>query len=286
MTLLIMLIFIETQWMEMTENITVFDRFSCNNCADKASLPFDFTMAFQPIINCQSNQIFGYEALVRGLNNESAYSIISKVNDKNHYLFDQLCRVKAIALASQLNLDSMLSINFLPNAIYKPERCIRTTLEAARKYNFPIEKIMFEFTEVEKIEDSNLVKNIVDYYRKLGFRTAIDDFGAGYSGLGLLADFQTNIVKIDMALIRNIHKDKTRQVIVKNCLSMFRELSITPLAEGIESIEEMRWLQEAGVELMQGYLFAKPGFKCLPVVDFNIFSLANQRQGQSHTLSV
>lgn len=249
----------------------VLDRFSCNNCADKGSLDFDFTMAFQPIVNCQSKQIFSYEALVRGLNNESAFSIISKVNDDNRYLFDQLCRVKAIALASKLNLDSMLSINFLPNAIYKPERCIRTTLEAAKQYNFPIEKIMFEFTEVEKIEDSELIKSIVDYYRKLGFITAIDDFGSGYSGLGLLADFQTNIVKFDMDLIRNIHQHKARQAIIRNCLTMFRELNITPLAEGIETIEEMQWLHDAGIELMQGYLFAKPGFEFLPQVDFSIY---------------
>lgn len=253
----------------MAEDVMIFDRFSCDKCADKGTLDFDFTMAFQPIINCKTNQIFGYEALVRGLSNESAYSVISKVNDDNRYLFDQLCRVKAIALAAQLKLDSMLSINFLPKAIYKPERCIRTTLEAAEKYGFSTDKIMFEFTEVEKIEDSDFVKKIVEYYKKSGFITAIDDFGSGYSGLGLLADFQTNIVKFDMALIRDIDRDTSRQHIIRNCLNLFKDLNIIPLAEGIESIEEMRWLKDAGIELMQGYLFAKPGFECLPTVNFN-----------------
>jgi EAL domain-containing protein (putative c-di-GMP-specific phosphodiesterase class I) len=74
-----------------------------------------------------------------------------------------------------------------------------------------------------------------------------------------------------MALIRNIHQEKARQSIIKNCLVMFRELNITPLAEGIETIEEMKWLKDAGVELMQGYLFAKPGFESLPQVDLSIF---------------
>ena len=253
----------------MKEQPIIYDRFSCANCADKGSLDFDFTMAFQPIINCTSQQIYGYEALVRGLNNESAYSIISMVNDDNRYLFDQLCRVKAIALASKLKLQSMLSINFLPNAIYKPERCIRTTLEAAKKYSFPIEKIMFEFTEVEKIDDTAFIKNIVESYNKIGFKTAIDDFGAGYAGLGLLADFQTNIVKIDMGLIRNINEDKVRQSIVKNCLNIFNDLNITPLAEGIETKEEYRCLRDFGIELMQGYFFARPGFENLPLVDFS-----------------
>ncbi len=244
------------------------ERISCPTCEEEGALDFDFTMAFQPIINCQTKEMFGYEALVRGLNNESAYSIISKVNNENRYRFDQLCRVKAIALAAKLKLESMLSINFLPNAIYQPERCIRTTLEAAKKYAFPTEKIMFEFTEVEKIEDSAHVKRVVEYYNALGFKTAIDDFGAGYAGLGLLADFQTNIVKIDMALIRHIDQDKARQAIVRHSINMLLELGIQPLAEGIETVQEKDWLQAAGVQLMQGYYFAKPGFETLPTVDF------------------
>lgn len=254
----------------MVEKITIYDRFSCNNCLDKGSLDFDFTMAFQPIINCQTKQIFGYEALVRGPGNESAYSVISKVNESNRYLFDQLCRVKAIALASKLNLNSMLSINFLPNAVYQPERCMRTTFHAAKEHNFPVEKIMFEFTEAEKIEDCNHIREIVDYYRNLGLVTAIDDFGSGYAGLGLLANFKTDIIKLDMGLIRNINQDTTRQTIIRNCLSMLRDLDIVPLAEGIETRQEMQWLRDSGIELMQGYFFAKPGFECLPQIDFDL----------------
>lgn len=247
---------------------TDFQRFLCGQCADAAQLGFDFTMAFQPIVNCQTKEVFGYEALVRGMNNESAYSIISQVNDDNRYIFDQLCRIKAIELAATLNITSMLSINFLPNAIYKPERCIRTTLEAAKKYNFPTENIMFEFTEVEKLEDNNHIRTVVEYYQSLGFKTATDDFGSGYSGLNLLADFQTDIIKLDMELIRNIPSNTARQHIVKNCLNMFKDLGITPLAEGIETEAEFLWLKNAGIELMQGYYFAKPAFENLPEVTF------------------
>ncbi|ART79172.1 EAL domain-containing protein [Oceanisphaera avium] len=247
-------------------------RLVCSHCADQGTLDFDFTMAFQPIINCQRQEIFGYEALVRGLNQESAYSVIAKVNDENRYLFDQLCRVKAIALAAKLKLSTMLSINFLPNAIYQPERCIRTTLAAAKEHQFPTERIMFEFTEVEKLEDNKHIQRVVEYYQELGFTTATDDFGSGYSGLNLLADFQTDIIKLDMELIRNIEVLPVRQAIVKNCLQLFKDLNVRPLAEGIESLGEYNWLREAGVELMQGYLFAKPGFECLPSVDFSAFN--------------
>ncbi|MEW6991406.1 EAL domain-containing protein [Colwelliaceae bacterium 6441] len=253
----------------MTIKKETHEKVSCSNCTDKRQIDFDFTMAFQPIIHCQKNTIFGYEALVRGLNNESAYSVISKITAENRYAFDQLCRIKAIELAANLKLESVLSINFLPNAIYKPERCIRTTLEAAEKYSFPLDKILFEFTEVEKVDDNNHMKNIVNYYKSKGFMTAVDDFGAGYSGLGLLADFQTNVIKFDMSLIRGIENDKTRQCIITNCLNLLKDLNITSLAEGVETVEEMQWLKNAGIELMQGYLFAKPGFQSLPTVDFS-----------------
>ena len=248
----------------------------CQSCTEDNNLDFDFTMAFQPIINCSNETIYGYEALVRGINNESAYSVISRVNDSNRYLFDQLCRVKAISLASKLNITSMLSINFLPNAVYVPERCIRTTFEAAKQYDFPTERIMFEFTEVEKIDDTEHVNRIVDYYQSLGFKTAVDDFGSGYSGLNLLADFQTDIIKLDMALIRNIDSNKVRQAIIKNCITMFDELNITTLAEGIETYEEYAWLRDAGIELMQGYYFAKPGFESLPEIDLGHYRQASQ----------
>jgi EAL domain-containing protein (putative c-di-GMP-specific phosphodiesterase class I) len=255
--------------MDVESKSRVDDRATCGHCGKQKKLDFDFTMAFQPIINYSQRRIFGYEALVRGLNNESAYSVISRLNEDNLYVFDQLCRIKAIALAAKLQLDSILSINFTPNAVYQPQRCIRTTLEAAKKYNFPINKIMFEFNEGEKIRDSEHVRGILEYYDKQGFITAIDDFGAGHSGLGLLADFQTNIVKLDMGLIRGIDTDKVRQSIVRNCVNMFRDLDIQPLAEGVETLEEAKWLFNVGIDLMQGFFFARPGFECLPVVDFS-----------------
>ncbi|WP_217519215.1 EAL domain-containing protein [Vibrio metschnikovii] len=244
-------------------------RVSCAHCQSHDGLDFSFTMAFQPIIDVKNRMIFGYEALVRGEQEQSAYSIISQINEHNRYLFDQTCRVKAIQLASQLGLDSMLSINFLPNAIYQPERCLRTTIEAAQRYDFPISRILFEFTEVEKFEDTTHVKRVVEYYKSLGFLTAIDDFGSGYSGLNLLADFQTNIVKLDMQLIRGIDVDLTRQSIVRNCLTMFKDLNITPLAEGVETLAELGCLMTLGVPLIQGYVFAEPGFECLPKPDID-----------------
>ena len=130
-----------------------FQELTCNQCINAADLDFDFTMAFQPIVDMEKQDIFAYEALVRGLNGESAGEILGKVNDSNRYRFDQCCRVKAVKLAAELDMKTRLSINFLPNAIYKPETCIRTTIATCKTYDFAVENIIFEVTEVERIDD-------------------------------------------------------------------------------------------------------------------------------------
>ncbi|MCA9415976.1 MAG: EAL domain-containing protein, partial [Candidatus Omnitrophica bacterium] len=173
-------------------------------------------------------------------------------------------RVKAIELASGLGMNSLLSINFLPNAVYNPEACIQTTLRAAKDFNFPQRNIIFEVTEGEKVTDHGHLKSIFDEYKRLGFKTAIDDFGAGYSGLNLLAEFQPDIIKLDRALIMGIDQDHVRQTIVGAVLSVTRELGIDVIAEGIETTEESQTLRDLGVRLFQGYLLAHPQTGTLP----------------------
>lgn len=241
----------------------------CSGCLSTPELDFDFTMAFQPIVDFDKGIIFAQEALVRGLNNESAGSILSQVTEENRYRFDQACRVRAIQLAAELEIQSLLSINFLPNAVYQPELCIRTTIETAKNYSFPLDQILFELTEVEKVKDHAHVGSIIEHYQSLGFKTALDDFGAGYSGLNFLADFHPDYIKLDMALIRNVDKDKSRQAIVKGIIQVCRDLSIEPIAEGIETIEELNVLQQFDIHLFQGYYFAKPSFRAV-ITDLNL----------------
>lgn len=157
--------------------------------------------------------------------------------------------------------------SFLPNAVYRPEACIRTTLEAARKYNFPTENIIFEVTEGEKVQDRHHLVNIFSEYRRMGFRTAIDDFGAGYAGLNLLAEYQPHIIKIDMDLVRDIDQLKAKQAIVEGIVLICKKLGIDVLAEGIENKAERDFLKSLGIDLMQGYLFCKPAFMALGKID-------------------
>jgi EAL domain-containing protein (putative c-di-GMP-specific phosphodiesterase class I) len=252
----------------MSKNNEPFKNMSCQECINSEQLDFDFTMAFQPIVDTTKQEIFAHEALVRGLNGESAGAIFSNVTEKNRYRFDQSCRVKAIKLAAELQVSCFLNINFLPNAVYNPELCIRTTLEAAELWNFPISQIVFEITESEKIEDIAHLRNIVEYYKKRGFKTAIDDFGAGYAGLNMLSEIQTDFIKLDMALIRGIDKDSIRQAIVRGVQQVSNEISATIIAEGVETQAELTVLQSLGIELFQGFYFAKPCFQGLATVTF------------------
>jgi EAL domain-containing protein (putative c-di-GMP-specific phosphodiesterase class I) len=247
-----------------------YKKIGCAECTEGAGLGFDFTMAFQPIVNTTTKEIFAQEALVRGMNEEPASEILGRINDTNRYRFDQSCRVKAVQLGAKLNIQSFVSINFLPNAVYRPELCIRTTLEAAKTFGFPVNRIIFEITEGEKIKDHVHLREIVQYYRQQGFLTAIDDFGAGYSGLNLLAEFQTDLVKLDMGLIRDINQNKGRQAIVKGIVQVCKELEIRVIAEGVETYVELAILQSFGIELFQGYYFAKPKFQNLAAIS-NLF---------------
>lgn len=242
----------------------------CQGCRNGSGFTLPFSMAFQPIADMPSGRVFAHEALVRGVNGEGAYTVLSAVDDANRYAFDQQCRVKAIELASNLGLaneGALLSINFLPSAVYEPHACIRLTLAAATRTGFPLDRMIFEFTESEKLDTAHLL-NILKTYKEIGFKTAIDDFGAGYAGLQLLAKFQPDIVKIDMDLIRAIDVEPVKRSILRHTLRMLADLGILAVCEGIETPGELRALQDVGAHLFQGYLLARPAFEtlALPVV--------------------
>ena len=101
-------------------------------------------------------------------------------------------------------------------------------------------------------------------YKKHGLRVAIDDFGAGHSGLSLLSVFQPDLIKIDRALIQNLHERPTSRSIVRSIVQVCKELGITVIAEGIEMEQEMQVLCDMGISRMQGFFFARPAFEALP----------------------
>ena len=127
---------------------------------------------------------------------------------------------------------------------------------------------MFEFTEDEQMTDVAHVRHIIETYRKFGFITALDDFGAGYAGLALLAELVPDLIKLDMALVRGIDRSAAKQAIVGGVVAMTRELGIACLAEGLETREEVETVRSLGVALCQGFYFAAPEIGHLPQVRF------------------
>ncbi|MGB3805810.1 MAG: EAL domain-containing protein [Erythrobacter sp.] len=244
----------------------------CEACKDGVEFPFELRTAFQPIVDVESARPYSYEALVRGSAGQTAGEILSCVTEETRYAFDQACRVNAIrdaVKAGLLETDAKLSVNFLPSAVYSPMACLRLTLQTAVETGMPTSRLIFEFTENQRL-DTVHVREILRAYRSLGFTTAIDDFGNGHAGLGLLADLATDALKLDMHLIRNIDTCSRRPTIVKSVIELCRELDVLLVAEGIETEAEFETLKNLGIRYMQGHLFAAPEIGVLPTIDLRM----------------
>ncbi len=241
-----------------------------HKCTCNQALNFEIQMAFHPIVDVREKTVYSYEALVRGMKGEGAGEILAKVNDENIYTFDQQCRTTAIRQIAELDPSAHVNINFMPGAIYDPATCLSRTLKAAEKFNYPRANIMFELTEHEKIENQQLLRDIFSVYKSKGFRTAIDDFGEGFAGLNLLADFQPDFIKIDMKLVIGIAEDPVKQAILQGVLKTAEALKIEIIAEGIENRQDFDYLAQAGVRYMQGFYFARPEINVLPPVDWSL----------------
>lgn len=224
--------------------------------------------AYQPIVDTVARKVVSYEALVRGARGESAFQVLGAVPAAQLHGFDAEGRIEAIAQAARLGIDCDLNLNFMPQSAVASPRVLDSTLAAAQRCGMALDRLVIEITETEAIQDHRSFSESIDVYRRQGLKVAIDDFGAGYSGLNLLAEFQPDQIKVDIALMREIQVSGPRQSIVRAIVGLCRELRIDVIAEGIESTDQLRWLEDEGVRLFQGYLFAKPGFECLPMPAF------------------
>ena len=226
----------------------------------------DCTFAFQPIVNARKREVVAYEALVRGPHGEGASTIINEITIADLPRFDERCRSLAMKLAMQLGIDCDLNLNLVPQGFHADRDCLASTLDAAIECNFFPERLVVEVTEGEVLGNQERFTDLMDVYRGLGMRLAIDDFGSGYSGLNLLADFQPDQIKLDKNLARGIPSRGPRQASVRGILQVCRDLGIELIAEGIETADEFHWFYDEGVYLFQGYFFGRPGFELLPSV--------------------
>ncbi len=224
--------------------------------------------AFQPIVDIANRLPYAYEALLRGAHNEPAGVILGPLDETAIEAIDQIARPRAIALAARLGLRTRLHLNFQPRSLASSSAVIEETLAVANRYGFDNEQVVLEVTENQVIDDQRRFADAINEFRAEGVLVAIDDFGAGYSGLNLLANFQPDLVKFDMELVRGIAHHGPRQAIVRAIRQACNDLGIDVIAEGVETLEEYYWFEDEGVTLFQGYLFARPGFEALPSPSF------------------
>jgi EAL domain-containing protein (putative c-di-GMP-specific phosphodiesterase class I) len=229
-----------------------------------ALVPRAYSYAYQPIVDTSDASIFSYEALIRGPNGESAASVFSGIAAADLHQFDGDSRVRALELAARLGLGCHVNLNFLPQSLGTCPKALQRTLAAAGTVGIGLERLVLEVTEAENVHDYAALGQTINELRRSGVKLAIDDFGAGYAGLAMLADFQPDIIKIDMNLVCGIDTRGPRQAIVRAILQVCTDLGIDVIAEGVETSAEMRWFEDSGVTLFQGYLFGRPGFESLP----------------------
>lgn len=238
---------------------------------DKVLLYKEITAVFQPIVSLSDGEVFGYEALSRGipgskLERPDALFAAAEEFDKVWEL-EFLCRSKAFEKAHQLPKEKMLFINVDPNIINDVRFQKGVTLDMLTRNNIDASNIVFEITEKNSVDDYKSFRRVLDHYTSQGYKIAIDDAGSGYSGLKLLAETRPQFIKMDMDLVRNIDKDSLKQALMKAFYEFSVAANMKIIAEGIETIDELNMIIGLGIPYGQGYLLQRPAMEFLDVSD-------------------
>jgi EAL domain-containing protein (putative c-di-GMP-specific phosphodiesterase class I) len=238
---------------------------------DRSELEAHFTraldtawMAYQPIVSVSERRIFAYEALVRpthpALPNPGALIRAAEQLGRVH----QMGRKLREMVAQQMDHAGapLVFVNLHGHDLTDDQLLSVDSPLAAMAHN-----VVLEITERACLDDIKDLEARIRRLRTLGFRIAIDDLGAGYSGLALFAQLQPEIVKIDMSLIRNVDQEPMKRRLVRSMISLCSEMAIKVVCEGVETEAERDSLLEIGADLIQGYLYARPS-RTFPVVNF------------------
>jgi EAL domain-containing protein (putative c-di-GMP-specific phosphodiesterase class I)/ActR/RegA family two-component response regulator len=240
---------------------------------DRASLEARFQsaldsvwMAFQPIVDWPLRRVFGYEALVRctepSINHPGALFDAAERLDRMHDLGRTIRRRVAEAIPHAPE-GALIFVNAHAAELSDPELGAPSAPLSRHA-----EQVVLEITERSALDRVPGVLARVAELRKRGFRIAIDDLGAGYAGLSSFAQLDPEFVKLDMSLVRDVHLRPKKRSVVRAMTNLCKkELGVHVISEGVECIEERDTLELDGCELLQGYLFARPG-KGFPVPTF------------------
>lgn len=220
---------------------------------------------FQPIVSLRDGSVIGHEALSRITcessieNPEELFQIASE--SSRLWDLELLCRTTALHTAylnTDYAYDKKLFLNVNPNVMHDVKFREGFTKEYLKQYGAVPENIIFEITERKAASDMVGFQGTVSHYKDQNYKIAIDDAGAGYSGLSLISDINPHYIKLDMKLIRNINNDSIKFALVKSMVELSHVSNISLIAEGVETREELITLIELGVQYAQGYFLQKP----------------------------
>ena len=231
----------------------------------------DIITLYQPIVNLATGEIMGYEALTRGPEWSKFFSPIAMIQEAEEkgvsFELDYLMRKKAILNLKTLEIDKKIFINIHPNFIKNEALVYGRTLEVLKEKGIAPKNIVFELTERAMITDYTAFNEILNHYRFQNYQIAIDDVGAGYSGLRTIQEIKPNYIKIDMDLIRNINEDPIKEALIVAFLNFSLTTNIQLIAEGIETEKELKKIIELGVQFGQGYFLQRPKKDCVSLRD-------------------
>jgi diguanylate cyclase (GGDEF)-like protein/PAS domain S-box-containing protein len=222
-----------------------------------------FHAVYQPIVALPSRRPVGVEALLRattpgGLPVTPDVLFPAAEAAGWTHLIDRVGRTTALRdAAGWLPADQLLFINFIPTSIYRPEVCLRTTEQAARRAGIGLGQVVFEVTEGHQVQDIDHLEAVFDYYRSHDCKVALDDLGAGYSSLNLLVRLRPDIVKLDKDLVQAL-PDATSVAVVTAIVEMVHSYGGQVLAECVETEEQAAVATDLGADLGQGWLFGRP----------------------------
>ena len=221
--------------------------------------------AMQPIIEGATGRVYGYEMLMRSKMQEfkSPADILrlAKVQSKL-YIIEEITLFESMKTYSTKIKDGLIpkETKVFINTINSQSLSKKLFSAFENEYKEYLENIVLEITETDSLDDAFFAQKL-EYIKKWNAMIAIDDFGTGYNTDVALIFLSPNLVKIDMSIVRDVDKDIDKQNILENLMSYTKKRNIIVLAEGVERIEEVETLISFGVNLFQGYYFAKPDFE-------------------------
>lgn len=223
--------------------------------------------ALQPVVEPGTGKISYLEALIRSAFGGSPADYFSTIPADKLYEADLHAKNAAFALAKQMDIGSaQIAVNLRPMSLVMVPGAVDILLEQIARNGLVPEQVVVEVTEDEFISRFDEFEKAIHQLRYAGISLAIDDFGAGFAGLSLLARLQPEKLKIDRSLIEAIHTNGPKQAIVQAIVNCCAALEITVVAEGVETVAEWRWLEAAGIRHFQGFLFARPLLNGIPAV--------------------